>query len=445
MSSDFLPLETISPTETLEIENGLSLVPRVKLNFTVHPSLPSSATKPIDEWKLKRSLIEFAKTSLSITIPEDDLEIRRFKDVKKRKRDDPVAHGSLSIRDLGFLNSKKRNEEESDDLKILGKKFRDWRDNVVEKMDQMEVNLQGEKYRLSVAVPESDDFEGMKKLWEEFYAFANKGYVRGGRQEPDTIVMKGVPSRWVAEPRVSSKPSMLVTHTVFSTFGKISIVVDWRTALLSSNVGVGFSCPGLGNLVNRPGTRSQFWDRNGYLMTTTGWRGVAINVRVEMKSSATLLSSDSVSRMHGLVEIRVLRNLNVTEDDDQDKDADENGGDIISGLHCKIVVQFEKHRDFYNALKVLCGRSLQKQGSRLKADYEITWAKDGFFRNSRSQARENSRVPAAGRGHYRNEAPRHEAHLSQFTADDTRRKRFKVRTHPTLFLAMLLVLQSKMS
>jgi len=57
------------------------------------------------------------------------------------------------------------------------------------------------------------------------------------------------------------------------------------------------------------------------------------------------------------------RNLNVTEDDDQDKDADENGGDIISGLHCKIVVQFEKHRDFYNALKVLCGRSLQKVGT----------------------------------------------------------------------------------
>jgi arginine/serine-rich splicing factor 17 len=51
--------------------------------------------------------------------------------------------------------------------------------------------------------------------------FVLVGYVRGGKQEPDTIVMKGVPSRWVAEPRVSSKPSMLVTHTVFSTFGKI--------------------------------------------------------------------------------------------------------------------------------------------------------------------------------------------------------------------------------
>lgn len=54
------------------------------------------------------------------------------------------------------------------------------------------------------------------------------------------------------------------------------------------------------------------------------------------------------------------RNLNVAEDDDHGKDADEDGGDIISGLHCKIVVQYEKHGDFYNALKILCGRSLQK-------------------------------------------------------------------------------------
>lgn len=46
------------------------------------------------------------------------------------------------------------------------------------------------------------------------------GYSRG-RLEPDTIVIRGVPSRWFAEPRVSSKPSMLVTHTIFSTFGKI--------------------------------------------------------------------------------------------------------------------------------------------------------------------------------------------------------------------------------
>ncbi|KAF5195773.1 A-kinase anchor protein 17a-like, partial [Thalictrum thalictroides] len=43
----------------------------------------------------------------------------------------------------------------------------------------------------------------------------------GGRQQPDTLVVRGLPSRWFAEPRVSSKPSMLVTHTIFSVFGKI--------------------------------------------------------------------------------------------------------------------------------------------------------------------------------------------------------------------------------
>ncbi|KAJ4839014.1 hypothetical protein Tsubulata_031130 [Turnera subulata] len=338
------PLESLPPTETLEIENGLSLVPRIKLNLTVRPSSPSSATKPIDEWKLKRALIDFLKTSLSVSVavPESDLDIKRFKDLKKRKRDDPLAHGTLCIRDLGFLNSKTRPYEEEEDAQ---KKFLGWREYLVEKMDGIELNLQGDKYKLSVSIPDSDDFAAMKKAWEEFYAFGNRGNSRGGRQEADTIVIRGVPSRWFAEPRVSSKPSMLVTHTIFSTFGKI-------------------------------------------------------------------------------------RNLNVSEDDDRGKDSGEDGGDIIPGLHCKIVVQFEKHRDFHNALRVLSGRSLQKQGSQLKADYEVTWDKDGFFRNSRSQAEDyrRNRTPAAAGWHYRHEAPRQDVHISEFTSDDTRRKRFKVNT-----------------
>ncbi|XP_050213659.1 uncharacterized protein LOC126665031 [Mercurialis annua] len=332
------PLDTLPPTETLEIENGLSLVPRVKLILTVHPSLSTSATKPIDEWKLKRALIDFLKTSLLVSVPEEDLKIKGYKDIKKRKRDDAVAHGTLCIRDLGLLDN-----EKNEDLEVKEKKFADWRRYIVEKMDGIELNLEGYEYKLSVALPESDDFEGMRKAWEDAYAFGNRGYSRGGgRQEPDTIVMRGVPSRWVAEPRVSSsKPSPLVTHTIFSTFGE-------------------------------------------------------------------------------------LRKLDVSEDNDYGKDADEDGGDLISGLHCKIVVQFEKHRDFYNTLKVLCGRSLQKQGSRLKADYEVTWAKESFFRNSSTQAKErNDRMSAAAGGRYRNEAPRHDQYNSQFTSDDTRRKRFK--------------------
>ncbi|XVF39799.1 hypothetical protein PTKIN_Ptkin01aG0061500 [Pterospermum kingtungense] len=339
------PLETLPPTETLEIENGLSLVPRMKLNLTIHPSLPS-VSKPIDEWQLKRALIDFLKTSLSvsITIAEEDLQIRRLKDLKKRRRDEPVARGALFIRDLGFLNSKKKTEDSADnDVKEMEKKLSDWRRYAAEKMDGIELNLEGVKYNLSVEIPVSDDFERMRKDWEELYAFRNRDYSRGGRQGPDTIVLRGVPSRWFAEPRVSSKPSMLVTHTIFSTFGKI-------------------------------------------------------------------------------------RNLNVAEDDDFRKETDEDdlGVDIVSGLHCKIVVQFEKYQDFYNALKVLCGRSLQKQGSRLSADYEVTWDKDGFFRNSRSQNQEkSSRMPETTAVRYRTETPRREPHISQYTSNDTRRKRFK--------------------
>ncbi|KAL5559178.1 hypothetical protein UlMin_035389 [Ulmus minor] len=332
-------LESLPPMEALEIDNGLSLVPRVRFDLTVFPASPA-VIKPIDEWKVKRTLIDFLKTSLSVpvTVPEEDLQIRRVKDLKKRKRDDPVAFGTLFIRELGFISERSRkNEEEEKDAKVLEKKFLDWRRYIVEKMDGIELNIEGLKFRLEVAVPSSDDFEGMKKDWEEFYAFGNRGYSRNGREEPDTIILRGVPSRWFAEPRVSSKPSLLVTHTIFSTFGKI-------------------------------------------------------------------------------------RNLNVAEDDDLVKDGNDDGADIISGLHCKIVVQFEKYLEFYNTLKVLCCRSLQKEGSRLRADYEVTWDRDGFFRNFRSQTHEKRGVPEMASTHYRSEAPRRQQHISP---DDVRRKRFK--------------------
>ncbi|KAF5953263.1 hypothetical protein HYC85_011207 [Camellia sinensis] len=152
------------------------------------------------------SLTDFLKSSFSLTIPEDDIVVRRFKDLKKRKCDDPVAHGALFIRDLGFLSKFSRSE-------ILH--GIDGEDDVKELREEVSgLGKIGVKFRLAVSVPKSDDF-GMTKEWEELNAIFK-------RWEPDTIVLKGVPRRWFAEPRVSSKPSMLVTHTIFSTFGKIS-------------------------------------------------------------------------------------------------------------------------------------------------------------------------------------------------------------------------------
>lgn len=170
------PLKLVSPTTTLEIDNGLSLVPRIKFNLTIYPST-FTVTKPIDEWKIKRALIDFLKTSLStpITLPEEDLDIKRLRDLKKRKREDPVATGTLHIWDLGFLGHSSEKDTDEEEVKVLDEKFSEWRKYLVEKMDGIELNLEGVKFRLAVAVPASDDFEGMKKTWEEFYAFGNRG------------------------------------------------------------------------------------------------------------------------------------------------------------------------------------------------------------------------------------------------------------------------------
>nr|XP_043608862.1 A-kinase anchor protein 17B [Erigeron canadensis] len=322
----------IKPTETLSLESGLSLAPRFKLNLTIHRS--DATVKPLDEWQLKTSLTTFIKSSFSVTIQEQDLIIRKYKDVKKRKRDDPVARGCVFFRELGFLSGNNGGDEE--------KKVSEWKKKVVEKMDGIELSLVGVKFKLSVEVPKSDDFDAMRKEWEEgenALSGGDRGYSRGRKREPDTIVLRGVPSRWFAETRVSSKPSMLVTHTIFSALGKI-------------------------------------------------------------------------------------RNLDVSEDDGIGKDADEEAEDIVPGLQCKIVVRFEDHKEFSKALKVLCGRSLQKEGSRLKADYEVSWDKDGIF--SRRLIEENSRsIPKVATGGYRSEVGRYESRAPRFSESNARSKRFK--------------------
>ncbi|KAL7203935.1 hypothetical protein ACSBR2_017069 [Camellia fascicularis] len=148
----------------------------LQLLLTIHCA--DHSVKPLDEWQLKRSLTDFLKSSFYLTVPEDDIVVRRFKDLKKRKRDDPVAHGALFIRNLGFLSKFSRSEilhgiDGEDDVKKLEKKFLDWRRSVVGKTDGIGLNLEGVKFRLTASVPESDDF-GMRKEWEELNAFGNR-------------------------------------------------------------------------------------------------------------------------------------------------------------------------------------------------------------------------------------------------------------------------------
>ena len=159
------------PTKPLEIDNGLTLVPRVKLNLTIYPL--AAAVNAVDEWKMKRALIDYLENSHSVTVSEEDLDVKRVRDLKKRKREEPVASGTLRIWDLGFLE--KRGEEEEEEEGVLEKKIWEWRKGMVVKMNGIELNLEGVKFKLEVGIPVSDDFEGMKKAWEEFYAFDNRG------------------------------------------------------------------------------------------------------------------------------------------------------------------------------------------------------------------------------------------------------------------------------
>lgn len=76
--------------------------------------------------------------------------------------------------------------------------------------------------------------------------------------------------------------------------------------------------------------------------------------------------------MGGGCGIRELRTLDVNDDNEISKAEDGDDGYTVPRLHCKNIVCYKEYNDFCNALKVLSGRSLEKQRSCLKADYEMT-------------------------------------------------------------------------
>lgn len=65
-----------------------------------------------------------------------------------------------------------------------------------------------------------------------------------------------------------------------------------------------------------------------------------------------------------------------------------------------------------------------QEGSRLRADYEVNWDKEGFLRDSRTHPEKPSRWALEER--YKSEAPRRHSYNSHFSTENTRPKRFKV-------------------
>lgn len=309
------------PTESLVLDYNLSLIPRLKILLSFTRS--DIFLKPIDEWQLRLSLTNLLRDSLAITVSDGDITVEKFKDLKKRKRVEPVASGVVYLWDLSKVERGMREETRS-----LNERFEEWKNYVVGKLDGVELNVEGLKLRISAEVPAEDEFQKMKMSWEEFYAARSRGYgMRNMMQRPDTLILEGIPSRWFSEPRVSSKVSILVTHSIFSKFGKI-------------------------------------------------------------------------------------RDLDVVGSNDLGKAVQDIGKDITSALHCKVWVQYERYDSFYNAVKAFCGRSMQKEGSRLKANYRIDWDKEGYFTDAnvrkrsyeKERQREMERRQLAGRT-FKSEVP----------------------------------------
>jgi len=86
-------------------------------------------------------------------------------------REEPVASGVLHVRDLSFLRPRK-GDGEADGMteEQEEEKYFEWRSSLVEKLEGIELNLEGVKFRMTVEIPPSDDFRVMKKSWEDFYS-----------------------------------------------------------------------------------------------------------------------------------------------------------------------------------------------------------------------------------------------------------------------------------
>ncbi|EFJ11157.1 hypothetical protein SELMODRAFT_235386 [Selaginella moellendorffii] len=170
------------------LEHGLALLPRVRL-FLVFRRLGRSAVKHIDEWLLKEWVRSVVRKSLKVELGEKDL-------VKCRVEEEAVTW----------------------ELFVWDSQVELARKSCIGALDGVEFIIGGAKLRCGVQFDEKDSFAALRSSWETVFGSDVSDH---SSKFPDTLVLKGLPSRWFAEPRVSTQASVLVTHTVFSKFGKL--------------------------------------------------------------------------------------------------------------------------------------------------------------------------------------------------------------------------------
>ena len=189
-----------------------------RLSVTRKDGLP----KTVNEWELKEAIHAQVRKCMSSHPQADALEPMKEKDLKVKwsdgldqsKKGEPIAFASLTL--WGSQASQQRDPATAGqcDADRLHAVVAD----VIKSMEGWEFRVAG----VRLVCRATDDqlagsaaFEAMEAEWT-----ASSGAGRPA-SPPDTLRVCGVPSRWLAEERVSSKPSLLVAHTVFSALGPV--------------------------------------------------------------------------------------------------------------------------------------------------------------------------------------------------------------------------------
>ena len=145
----------------VQLGSGISLVAKRELHFTF--TRLDNVPRGVDEWDLKEVLLSNLKRLVKFTPSDErDLKVQKEKELHRKRREDPIATGSLKLWQCGF----KGPAINVDSLSSL----------IVTKLDQHEMRVQGVKLVCKVESLSESSLESMTADWEKSYRPSSQGH-----------------------------------------------------------------------------------------------------------------------------------------------------------------------------------------------------------------------------------------------------------------------------
>ncbi|CAI5979970.1 unnamed protein product [Closterium sp. NIES-65] len=182
----------------LRVGHGLSLVPcrAISLSFVRQDGLP----KLVNQWELREAIEAKYRSHASASnwpsFNEKDLTISWTKNLDKITRGEPIAVATLLL---------------------WGPSGESVASSVVSNFGSWETRVSAARITCHAEPADSPSYGELMRDW----LAEESGRKGGSEKRPDTLRVCGIPCRWLAEERVSTKPSLLIAHTVFSSFGPV--------------------------------------------------------------------------------------------------------------------------------------------------------------------------------------------------------------------------------